>query len=345
LLWVSQQVVNWHAGIEPAWRIATPPLWLAVAISVSLVAAALPSRPLWRIAWTVLVVLWVGLMLWHPFAPSVSAGQLEMTVIDVGQGDSILLNFPGGRRMLIDGGGIPAFGRQARSQLDIGEDVVAPYLWDRGIRRLDVIALSHAHDDHIGGLPSLIAAFRPRELWTGATPDSPSWREVCRAAARFGVRIVPRSAPQHIDYSGAGIEVLAPFSDYLPADVPKNNDSLVLRVGFGRHRFLLTGDIEKQVERRMLEENELDPADVLKVAHHGSKTSSTEELLDRVHPVFALISAGFENSYGHPHRDVTERLSGHHAAVLRTDRDGLISIHSDGRRLTVESYSGFFSQR
>jgi competence protein ComEC len=101
------------------------------------------------------------------------------------------------------------------------------------------------------------------------------------------------------------------------------------------------GDIERQIEQTI----EGARADVLKVAHHGSKTSSTEELLDRVHPAFALISAGFENSYGHPHRDVTERLSGHHAAVLRTDRDGLISIHSDGRRLTVESYSGFFSQR
>ena len=159
--------------------------------------------------------------------------------------------------MLIDGGGIPAFGRQTRSQLDIGEDVVAPYLWDRGIRGLDVIVLSHAHEDHIGGLPALIAAFHPRELWTGATPDSDSWREVCLAAAKYGVRIVPRSAPQHASFGGAAIDVLAPFPDYIPGGTPKNNDSLVLAVRFGRHRFLLTGDVEKQVERRMLEENEL----------------------------------------------------------------------------------------
>jgi competence protein ComEC len=345
LLWISQQVVDWHAGIEPAWRIATPPLWLGVAISAGLLAVAVARRPPWRIAWSLLVILGLGLMVWHPFAASVSAGQLEMTAIDVGQGDSILLVFPDGRRMLVDGGGIPVFGRQTRSQLDTGEDVVAPYLWDRGIRRLDIIALSHAHEDHIGGLPALIAAFQPRELWTGATPDSPLWREVCLAAAKYKVRIVARSSPEHLSFGETGIDVLAPLPDYVPAAIPKNNDSLVLSVRFGLHRFLLSGDVEKQVEWRMLDENELGTTDVLKVAHHGSRTSTTEELLEGIHPSFAVISAGFENSYGHPHPDVVERLAEHHAAVYRTDRDGLVSIHSDGRRLTVDTYRGFFSQR
>ena len=139
-----------------------------------------------------------------------------MTAIDVGQGDSLLVVFPDGKRMLVDGGGIPAFGRIARSQLDIGEDVVAPYLWDRGIRTVDVIALSHAHEDHIGGLAALIADFHPRELWTGFTPDSPEWRAVHDQAVAVGARIVPLRAPGRFAFGGAAIEVLAPTPDYLP---------------------------------------------------------------------------------------------------------------------------------
>ncbi len=339
-LMLSQKVVSWHAGIEPNWRIPTPPLWVAIALSAALIAAAVVRGRWWRTAAALAVAAFLALLLGHPFAADVRPGQLEMTVIDVGQGDSILVVFPDGTRMLVDGGGIPTFGRQAKSQLDIGEDVVAPYLWNRSLRNLDIVALSHAHEDHIGGLPALVADFRPRELWTGATPDSPSWRSLRAAALRNSTRIIPMHAPLRFLRGGAQVEVLAPFADYVPGDVPKNNDSLVLRLRFGHHTFLLGGDIERQIEWRMFEANELDHADVLKVAHHGSKTSSTEQFLNAVNPTFAVISAGFENSYGHPHRDVVERLEQHHSEVLRTDRQGLITIRSDGRRLTVETYQG-----
>src|SRR5215472_13414139 len=152
--------------------------------------------------------------------------------------------------MLVDGGGIPAFGRQARSQLDIGEDVVAPYLWTRSIRTVDVIALSHAHEDHIGGMPALVEDFRPKEIWTGATPASPTWNEVCERAAKNGTKIGPLQAGRQLPFGGAQVEVLAPPADYVPADTPKNNDSLVLRLRYGRHAFLLSGDVERPIERR-----------------------------------------------------------------------------------------------
>jgi competence protein ComEC len=164
-------------------------------------------------------------------------------------------------------------------------------------------------------------------------------------SARAGARIVPMSAPRRFAFGGAEIEVLAPLADYTPAATPKNNDSLVLRIHYGRHTFLLCGDVERQIESRMLDENELQHSDVLKVAHHGSRTSTTEAFLDAVSPAFAVISSGFENSYGHPHRDILERLARHGTAALRTDRHGMITIRSDGRRLDVETHSGFLNQR
>jgi competence protein ComEC len=337
LLWLSQKVVYWHAGIEPGWRIPTPPVWLGVAFSASLIAAAVARGRWWRTGTALAVAVLLALLLWHPFPPDVHPGELEMTAIDVGQGDSIFVVFPDGKRMLVDGGGIPAFGHQTRSQLDIGEDVVAPYLWDRGIRNLDVVVLSHAHEDHIGGLPALVGDFHPKELWTGATPDSPTWQTLRVKAAANGVKIVPMHFPRRFAFGGAEIEVLAPPADYVATDSPKNDDSLVLRLGYGRNGFLLPGDAERPIERDMLAEDEIRRTDVLKVAHHGSRTSSTEDFVSAVEPVFAVISVGFENSYGHPNRDVVERLRQHRAVVYRTDQDGLITIRGDGYRLHVET--------
>jgi competence protein ComEC len=338
LMRISRAIVGWHAMHEPNWRIPTPPVWLGIALSVALIAFAVARGRWWRAASGAAAAALLALLVWHPFPPEVHAGQLEMSVIDVGQGDSILLVFPDGQRMIMDGGGIPAFGHQTRSQLDTGEDVVAPYLWDRGMRSIDIVALSHAHDDHIGGLPALVADFHPRELWTGATPDSPGWRKLRDEAARDGVKVVPLDAPRHFDFGRATIDVLAPLADYIPNDTPKNNDSLVLRIRYGSRSFLLTGDVERPIEYRMLDENEIQPVDVLKVAHHGSRTSSTESFLSAVSPAFAIISVGVDNSYGHPNRDVLQRLGEHHAEVLRTDRNGLVTVRTDGRRLSVETH-------
>ncbi len=336
LLHVSQAVVGWHAAIEPNWRIPTPPVWLAVALAAAMIATAL-ARGWWRVAPGIATAAFLILLLWHPFAPQIRPAELELTTIDVGQGDSLLVVFPDGKRLIVDGGGIPTFGLGRRAQLDIGEDVVAPYLWNRSIRTVDVVALTHAHEDHIGGLPALVQDFRPKELWTGATPGSPSWDVLCARAARNRVKIVPFASYRRFPFGGAEVEVLAPPPDYVPSKLPRNNDSLVIQIRFGRHAFLLTGDVERQIERRMLRDGQISRSDVLKVPHHGSKTSSSDELLDRVQPLFAVISVGLENSYGHPHADALERLRQHHAVMFRTDRDGLVSIRSDGRRLVVET--------
>ncbi len=337
LLMLSHRIVSWHAAVEPNLRIPTPPAWLAVAFSAALLLAALARGRWWRAAAAVSVAAMLTLLIWQPFPPEFHAGQLEMTAIDVGQGDSILLVFPDGKRLLLDGGGIPNFGHGTHSQLDTGEDVVAPYLWEREFRTVDVVALSHAHEDHIGGLPAIVRDFHPKEIWTGATPDDPLWRKLRQAAAEAGARISELQAPRRFSFGGAQIEVLAPLADYVPGDTPKNNDSLVLRIRYGRHSFLLCGDAEKPVERRMLEENEIPLTDVVKVGHHGSRTSSTEEFLTAAGPLFSVISVGADNSYGHPNKDVIARLLAHGSIVYRTDSDGLVSIRTDGRRFFVET--------
>lgn len=338
LLAASHAAVNWHMRLEPNWRIPQPPLWLGIAIAAGLILAAIGGRRgrLWLVTAAGALAGLLALLLWHPFPPQIARHELEMTLVDVGQGDSILLAFPEGKLMLVDGGGIPAFGRRPPSQMDIGEDVVAPYLWERSIRRIDVMACTHAHADHIGGLPSLLENFHAQELWTGANSENPAWCALRDRARQDGVRVTPLHRGQRFRYAGAELEVLSPAPDYAPKEAPHNNDSLVFRVTFGRISFLLSGDIERQIEAQLIGEGLVRKTDVLKVAHHGSKTSSTAAFLDLLRPAFAVMSVGFENSYGHPHPEVIGRFEERRTCVLRTDLDGLITLRTDGRRLEMD---------
>ncbi|HEX8983915.1 MAG TPA: ComEC/Rec2 family competence protein, partial [Bryobacteraceae bacterium] len=211
-----------------------------------------------------------------------------------------------------------------------------PYLWTRSVRRLDAIALSHPHEDHIGGLAAVVANFRPRELWIGSVAGTPEWRHLRAEAQRRGVRIIPMEAGRRFRYGGAGIEVLAPGHGHEPSAKAPNNDSLVLRVSYGRRSFLFTGDIERRVEAELASAG-LAHADVLKVPHHGSRTSSTEPFVEAVSPAFGIFSAGYENSFGNPHPEVVSRFGDRHALVLRTDLDGLVSVRSDGRSIWYET--------
>ena len=340
LLTAGEKVAVWHTLWEPDWRMPGPPFWLMIAFSAALVLLA------WTIsrsrAWTWIsattVLLLFALIFVHPFPPETERGTLELTAIDVGQGDSLLVCFPDSKLMLIDGGGVVSFGRKAKPRLDIGEDVVSPYLWSRSIRKLDIVVMTHAHDDHARGLPAIIENFHPAELWTGATPASAVWSEVEQKARAEKVKIIPMRSGRNFDYGGTRIEILSPPPDYAPDDAPKNNDSLAMRITFGQRSFLLTGDMEKPMEIRLLADGEPLRADVLKVGHHGSNTSSTDPFLDAVSPAFALISDGFENSFHHPSPQVLERLAEHHAATFRTDQEGLITVRTDGQRISSETF-------
>jgi competence protein ComEC len=335
--------VHWFARAPwVSYRVPSPPAFALAAffLAALLFSWAILTAKRWAMWLTgALALLTVALIAAYPFTPRLSRGHLEITVLDVGQGDSIFAAFPDGRTMLVDGGGLPggSYIRGIRPGIDVGEDVVSPFLWSRGLKRLDVVALSHADEDHIGGLAAVLHNFRVGALWVGRDADSVRYRALLAEAHDRGVPVVHRARGDALDWAGAGVRVLWPDGG-APAQRKANDNCVVLRLVDGGESFLLTGDIERPAERGLTSDGDALSGDFLKVPHHGSKTSSTEEFLAAVRPRFAAISVGESNPYGHPDAEVVERLAADGARVFRTDRDGAVTALTDGREIAVHSF-------
>jgi len=298
-----------------------------------------------KVAWTILAA-WAGCGLAvavFPFGSKWSKGQLEVTVLDVGQGDSLFVVSPGGKTMLIDGGG--AFGgfpgHEEHQGVDPGEEAVSPYLWSRGFRKLNVVALTHAHQDHLGGLTAVLENFRVGKLWIGREVSTLPLAQLEGLAREKKIPIEHELRGKSFSWDGLEGEFLWPeVSPEEIAPSAKNNDSLVLRLRLGNQSMLLPGDAEKESERTILAEHDPNAlrADVLKIGHHGSKNSTTSEFLAAVQPRVAIISSGESNPYGHPSPELLQRLENAGVRILRTDSDGAVHVLTDGTRLEISCF-------
>ncbi len=280
-----------------------------------------------RIAVGALAVLVAGLSTWPWLRPTET--MLRVTFLDVGQGDAALIELPEGPRLLVDGG--PGGARR----FDVGERILAPFLWNRPLVRLDAVALTHWDIDHSGGLAAVLTHFHVGEFWENGHPPG----RAPKTAAALARSRAPRrvlAAGQRLWLGRALITVLGPGPGPPQA---ANDDSLVLRLDWRGVSLLLAGDLGPRGEALLLERAGPVRALALKVAHHGSRFSSTTPFLERVRPQLAVISVGARNPFRHPSADVVARLEAAGARVYRTDRDGAVILETDGRVLRVTTWA------
>ncbi|MGC9292001.1 MAG: ComEC/Rec2 family competence protein [Acidobacteriaceae bacterium] len=336
---ITALVGSFSASALSSFRIPGPPAWSIVCFLAAWTLALWMVRGKLRWKFAALAIVLAGsICVVLPQRPELRPGVLEVTAIDVGQGDSILVVTPDGHTLLVDAGGpIGADDRAGSStdsntdnNFDIGEEVVSQYLWSRHIRHLDDVALTHAHSDHMGGMPAVLDNFRPKALWVGNNPLVPTYRALLAEAKAENIQVQSWHAGQQFPFGATEVRVLAPAAGYEPGEQPSNDDTMVLRIAYGETSVLLEGDAEAPSERAMVA-NGLPATTLLKVGHHGSSTSTIPVFLQAVAPQYAVISDGRHNPFGFPRVPVLDALAAAHVRVYRTDTLGLCSFLLNGK--------------
>ncbi len=321
---------------------------------------------LWKIIPVLIILFFIVDGTWI-YLKGQHRGRLTLTAVDVGQGNAILVQFPGGKRLLVDGGGF------FDDTFDVGKYVVAPFLWKERISRIDTVVLTHPHPDHLQGLLFILENFNVSEVWTnGEVSDTPLYLSFRQIIEKRGIplRILSDRTPA-LEVSGVVIRILSPMetsaipvaihsfltqeeNDANPSSVlpvtqasakrgarvsdDVNDRSLVMKLTFGSRSFLLPGDISKNTELRIVESTGGLDSDVLFVPHHGGFRSSTVPFLEKVMPQVAVVSCGADNVFHVPHPDVLERFKQIRSHIYRTDRDGAITIETDGEELHIRTF-------
>ncbi len=265
-----------------------------------------------------------------------ATGRLRVTVLDVGQGDATLVQFPRGGSLLVDAGGLAG-----TSALDVGSRFVVPAAWALGVRRLDVLALTHGDPDHIGGAPAVVRDLNAREVWEGVpVPPHVPLQAIAGLADAAGAGWRTLQTGDILRVQDVTVRVWHPPPADWERQRVRNDDSLVLELRTGDVSILLPGDISRSVEAVLASRLSLAPLTVLKVPHHGSGGSSSRAFIAAIHPAAAIVSAGRGNRFGHPTADVLERYREAGAEMFRTDEDGAVTVETDGRRVDVRTMTG-----
>ena len=345
-----------------SYRMPSPPLWVAWGFCAAFVLAGLALRFARRATGLALAAcaVFVVLVATHPFAPRLPRGVLEMTVLDCGQGDALFLVLPDGATMLLDAGGSGTRGARASGsrsrRWDSGEDIVSPYLWSLGLKKIDVVALTHP--DRLGGLYAVLANFRVGEFWHAPQPEIPEYAALLDAVAERMIPTRTLMAGDALAFGDASFLVLWPGRDagnvvpgFSPASegaglkagatstLQGNENSLVLRISAGGINFLLSGEADKNAEEAMLASPEPLESQVLRVGHHRAKSAATRDFLARVAPRVAIVSS--EAGGGELSKPgMLEVLQNAGARVFRTDTDGATTVEWNGETLVVRSYRG-----
>jgi len=311
----------------------------------------IPASPCLRVSASLLTLLF-ALIILHPFSSPPPDGRLNIDFLDVGQGDAALIRFPNGETMLVDGGGQANFSRVNLGTEDepeifepdtrtVGEAVVSEFLWEKGYSQIDYVLATHADTDHLQGLSDAAKNFRVQAAIFARTPmKNAGFAELFSVLQKRGIESVTISRGDVLTFDDVKIEVLYPPKDEDADSISDNNHSLVLRIIYGERKILLTGDIEKEAERELTNAPGFLQTDVVKVAHHGSRTSSIQEFIGASKAKVAVVSVGRESQFGHPHKKVVERWKNAGAKVLTTGENGTISVSTDGRDLQLKTFNG-----